>query len=234
MKKAISCFMVLLILCTPIFAEMKQGQLNIIAKKGVYKVFLDEVAVGETPLKLQNVIAGNHLLRVVDPSNLRTLIDKSVLVKPEEVTTVVVEEGIVPQLTNLDYSSKQYEDKMINLSLYNSERKEPGLAAFLSFLIVGGGQIYNGAWGKFGAMILVTAISWSVYSGAKLNANRGYGSQSQNESQGTTALLIYLATWLYSMFDAYAEATDINDRLKTKYGISSLELVDISKYSLRF
>jgi TM2 domain-containing membrane protein YozV len=71
------------------------------------------------------------------------------------------------------------------------KEKSPELAALLSFLIVGVGQIYNGQVGK-GVIILIAAVIsgvlWTI----------GIG------------VIFSIIIWIYAIYDAYTTAKKIN------------------------
>ncbi len=77
------------------------------------------------------------------------------------------------------------------------ETKSSGLAAVLSFLIPGLGQIYNGEFGK-GAVLIVLAI----VSGILIFLLIG--------------IPFYIAIWIYGMIDAYKGAERFNAAHKTR------------------
>lgn len=72
-----------------------------------------------------------------------------------------------------------------------SQQKSPGLAALLSALVVGLGQVYNGEVGK-GILLFVAAIIsgilWLVYIG----------------------IIFSILVWVYAIYDAYTTAQKIN------------------------
>lgn len=72
-----------------------------------------------------------------------------------------------------------------------AERKNPGLAAVLSFLVVGLGQIYNGQIAK-GLLLLVGAI----ISGVLMLVLIGF--------------VFWFIIWIYAIYDAYNTAKRIN------------------------
>ncbi|MGV8144066.1 MAG: hypothetical protein ACP5OJ_05555 [Methanothermobacter sp.] len=74
---------------------------------------------------------------------------------------------------------------------YIRDRKSPGLAAILSFLIVGLGQIYNGQIGK-GLLLLLGAI----ISGVLVMIFIG--------------IIFWIIIWVYAIYDAYDTAKRIN------------------------
>ncbi len=72
----------------------------------------------------------------------------------------------------------------------NQSEKNPILAAILSFIITGLGQLYNGDLKKaalfFGAQVLVALILWRI--------------------SWTIGYLVTLGIWLYAIYDAYKSA----------------------------
>ncbi|MDO9045408.1 MAG: zinc-ribbon domain-containing protein [Methanobacteriaceae archaeon] len=73
--------------------------------------------------------------------------------------------------------------------------KNAGLAAVLSFLVVGLGQIYNGQVGK-GLLLLVGAL----ISGVLMLVFIGF--------------ITWLIIWIYAIYDAYNTANEINAQLE--------------------
>ncbi|MDL4840564.1 DUF5683 domain-containing protein [Aquibacillus rhizosphaerae] len=74
-----------------------------------------------------------------------------------------------------------------------NDMKNAGLAAVLSFLICGLGQIYNGQIGKGIGFIVVYAISWALM----------------------VVLIGFITTpilWIWGMIDAYKVAEKINQQ----------------------
>lgn len=69
--------------------------------------------------------------------------------------------------------------------------KNPGLAAVLSFLIIGLGQIYNGEIAKGLILLIVSYLCWALFFLIILP-------------------IIALIIWIYAIFDAYNTAKDIN------------------------
>ena len=85
------------------------------------------------------------------------------------------------------------------------KKKSPALAWFLSFLIPGGGQAYNGQWGKAGLDFAGAVIFASV-------AQAGVEDCVNNDecADYTVGLVGYLAVWIASQFDAGMSASKIN------------------------
>ena len=99
---------------------------------------------------------------------------------------------------------------------YNSQKKEPAFAAFLSVLLPGAGQAYNGEWPKFGTHLGIALVSFLF----------GFAFALHDDSGSKTFVeILYLWNWFNSIHDAYVRAEDINLLLKTKYGISSIQLL---------
>jgi TM2 domain-containing membrane protein YozV len=73
--------------------------------------------------------------------------------------------------------------------LVDAADKSPGLAAFLSFLFVGLGQLYNGQIGKGLLVMFVNFVFWGVAAGG--------------ESVGFILLFIL---WIWVIFDAHSVA----------------------------
>lgn len=72
-----------------------------------------------------------------------------------------------------------------------NSQKSAGLAALLSFLIIGVGQMYNGQVGK-GVLLLIGAI----ISGLLFSVIIGF--------------FTWIIIWIYAIFDAYTTANKIN------------------------
>ncbi len=70
-------------------------------------------------------------------------------------------------------------------------RKEPLLALILSFFVPGLGQIYNGNANTGIILIIATVISWLLTSLC-------------------VGFFIFIALWIYAMYDAYTSAEKIN------------------------
>jgi TM2 domain-containing membrane protein YozV len=70
-------------------------------------------------------------------------------------------------------------------------RKEPLLALILSFFIPGLGQVYNGNTNNGIILIIATVISWILTSVC-------------------VGFFIFIALWVYAMYDAYTTAEKIN------------------------
>jgi TM2 domain-containing membrane protein YozV len=71
------------------------------------------------------------------------------------------------------------------------DRKNPGLAAVLSFIFTGLGQIYNGQIGKgIGFLVLGIIFALTIFF--------------------LIGLILYPVFWIYNIYDAYRTAKDIN------------------------
>jgi len=74
---------------------------------------------------------------------------------------------------------------------YRGERKSPGIAAVLSFIFIGLGQIYNGEIGK-GIAFLVIGVVFVFLMFVLIG------------------LVLYPLFWIYNIYDAYKTAERIN------------------------
>jgi len=74
-------------------------------------------------------------------------------------------------------------------------RKNPGLAAVLSFFISGLGQIYNGQIGKGIALIIAEGIAALL-------------------CMVMVGFVLLPAVWIYGIYDAYKTAERINNSIK--------------------
>lgn len=70
-------------------------------------------------------------------------------------------------------------------------RRNPGVAAVLSFFIPGLGQIYNGELTKGLVIVFVTAISWML-------------------TKIIIGAFILIPLWIWAIYDAYKTAEKIN------------------------
>lgn len=73
-----------------------------------------------------------------------------------------------------------------------AEQKNPGIAAVLSFLFTGLGQIYNGQLGK-GIAFLVLGVIFAI------------------SIIFLIGFILYPVFWLYNIYDAYTTAKKINE-----------------------
>lgn len=81
-----------------------------------------------------------------------------------------------------------------NRSYYPKEKiKDPGIAAILSFFIVGLGQIYNGEIGKGIVLIILYGLAWVL-------------------SFLLIGIPMLLILWFYGIVNAYNTAKEINER----------------------
>ncbi len=72
-----------------------------------------------------------------------------------------------------------------------ADRKNPGLAAVLSFLFTGLGQIYNGQIGKGIAFLIIGIITWVTV-------------------LFLIGIILVPIWWIYNIYDAYNTAKEIN------------------------
>ncbi len=88
-------------------------------------------------------------------------------------------------------------------------RKDPAVAFVLSLLIVGGGQGYNGQWGKAGAMFAGEVVGLGLMFGGVTSCD--YYSCGSSSTAGIGAL-IFVGSALWSIIDAPMSASAINRR----------------------
>ena len=92
------------------------------------------------------------------------------------------------------------------------QEKSPGLAALLSLLISGGGQIYNGEIGKgfgiMGGQVLLSGVTLASVASADYD---------QFPTVGLMAMMGSLVLSGWSIYDAYATAEKINEGAIAKY-----------------
>ncbi len=233
MKKIIKGITLAIIICLFVntcFAQMKYGSLHLLSKSNTCVIFLNEENKGKTPVKIDSIAAGSYLLRAVDNKSLKTVMDERIIVNADEITTIIVDDKSISSTAQTNQNSQiSVGEKMSNLTLYNSEKKDPGLSSLLSFLIVGSGQAVNGNWPKaIGAMTIAIAS----YLGATATRDGYY----RGDGSNTIGQLAYIVNWLFWTRDAYLEAEDINNKLKVKYGISSMSLPSnlVMQYSISF
>ena len=69
-----------------------------------------------------------------------------------------------------------------------SGKKDPNIAALLSFLVVGAGQAYNGEWGKAVILFIGAAIAFAI------------------GIMTIICLPVWLVVWIYGIYDAYMTA----------------------------
>lgn len=98
---------------------------------------------------------------------------------------------------------------------YSINRKDPGTATILSFLLPGGGQFYNEEPGKgICFMLLYGAGMYMVYDGS-LGASKSviiHGSYGNGLTEMYAGCGISLVTWIWSMVEASSAANEINRR----------------------
>lgn len=88
--------------------------------------------------------------------------------------------------------------------------KDPALAWFLSFLVAGGGQIYNGDIEKAVGAIVLNGIAAVLYFSPD---PAECALRSECSQQRTIGLLLGVGTWLTAQIDAPLSARAINNRI---------------------
>jgi hypothetical protein len=109
----------------------------------------------------------------------------------------------------------------------SGRKKSPGLAWFLSFLVPGGGQGYNGQWGKAAVFLAVAAVGFNmtVHSGGPLC---NYLSSTGDDcARANTGLAILAVSSIASQIDAPITAVAINRRNGNPAPRASLRLVTL-------
>lgn len=96
-----------------------------------------------------------------------------------------------------------------NTLLFQTERRDPAFACFLSMATLGGGQIYNYQPHKGIVAYIIGGISIGVI-------------LSRNQTGMVFGEIGLLGTWIWSLFDSYNSAIDINKALEYKYKIEQL------------
>ena len=89
--------------------------------------------------------------------------------------------------------------------------KNPGLAAVLSFFVIGLGQIYNGHIG-YGLLMLVTYYLIAIFAWASIIA--GF-SDPTGSWIGVVLGLVMLIIWISGIVSAYKDADNYNKQLKS-------------------
>jgi len=97
-----------------------------------------------------------------------------------------------PRMPEYDESYPEYESGYPRVNTLQSELKNPGIAAVLSFLIVGLGQVYNGEIGKGIVLIIVYFIALGT-----ILIGIGF--------------FLVPVLWLYGVLDAYNTAKRLNE-----------------------
>jgi hypothetical protein len=96
--------------------------------------------------------------------------------------------------------------------------KSPGVAWLLSFLIVGGGQAYNGQWGKAGAFFGGAVVGYGLMLSGANSDDCVYYDECSTLGAGA---LIWLGSWIWSQIDAPISASSINRRRR---GLAQIDL----------
>lgn len=105
-------------------------------------------------------------------------------------------------------------------------KKSPGLAFLFSFLITGGGQVYNGQYAKGGIMFAAAVAGWSMYFATE------YDCWEWDESCGVTyaGIGLVLGAALWSWIDAPMSASAINRKIDAgQYGLELGPRIDLAR-----
>lgn len=159
-------------------------------------------------LKNGNVIRGTLIEFNPNESVKIQTADGSVFVwQLEEIEKVAKEPAFAP------LTEPRTEQLAARRLLEIPAKKSPSLAVALSFLVTGGGQIYNGQPGKGFALMGVAILGFGVV-------------QDGQKELRAQALILPLAAWLWSLADASAVAHRKNherETLLTETGIPTTE-----------
>ena len=101
-------------------------------------------------------------------------------------------------------------------------RKSPGLAFFLSFLLPGAGQAYNGDWGKTLLMTGGVVSSYAIANAGAEKCDPVFPDEESDCNQVVLGVVGILGFAIWSWIDAPISASAHNTRLDM--GIASLEL----------
>ena len=109
--------------------------------------------------------------------------------------------------------------------LYEDEKKSPGLALLLSFLLPGLGNIYAEHWAG-------AAITWGLIIGGASIMVWGVNHtnpEAETDNGGAIVLgfFVILGGTIYSLIDAYTSARDFNHELAQRLGLPVMGIVPI-------
>jgi TM2 domain-containing membrane protein YozV len=241
MKKMISVILLIVFLSCAAMSEMRYGKINLLTQGDNQNIiFFDEEKLGLTPIK-KKVEVGEHYLRALDEKTLRTTYDAKIEVREGEMTTVIVDRKEVEKSSELQTEVVQLDRPMVNMSnqalmlaQYNSEKKDAATAVLFSLLITGGGQFYNGEVGKGVGFILADVLFYALM--IQKQVAYGYYYDTYTYPNAGIGALGFIGIWIWSMADAGFSASDINEKLKVKYGLNvSLRYENpVLQYSLSF
>jgi|GEM_PF-5400650 len=122
---------------------------------------------------------------------------------------------------------------------YDSEKRNQGVAALLSFIpytgILGLGHLYAGDWGRSTKFILSQLFAGVIgLAGTEYNSDTHRLEQNPtNVAIGTT---IYLIAWIWQIADSALTAEDHNKMLRQKYGLEVVlrDNAPALQFTLRF
>ena len=102
------------------------------------------------------------------------------------------------------------------------ERKSPGIALLLSFLIAGGGQLYAERYDAGITHLIIGAVS-GILLIAAVEDNYSYYDPDDDDNYAAVGLLVGLTNWVVSMVSAPSQARAFNERQHRKQGVSLIE-----------
>ena len=120
----------------------------------------------------------------------------------------------------------------------NFQEKNPWIAFGLSALITGGGQYYNGHYGKGTVQFVVAAAGLGVFLAAEEDDYKLFGERydpDDDNDRGAIGALVFLGSAIWSMVDAPISANNINRQLRqTSFQIHPVVKDDLTGASLTF
>lgn len=99
----------------------------------------------------------------------------------------------------------------------NIQEKNPWIAFGLSALITGGGQYYNGHYGKGTVQFVAAAAGLGVFLAAEEDDYKLFGERfdpDDDNNRGAIGALVFLGSAIWSMVDAPISANNINHQLQ--------------------
>ena len=120
----------------------------------------------------------------------------------------------------------------------NIQEKNPWLAFGLSALITGGGQYYNGHYGKGTVQFVAAAAGLGIFLAAEEDDFKVFGENfdpDDDNDRGAIGALVFLGSAIWSMVDAPISANNINRQLRqASLQINPVVKDDLTGVSLTF